>query len=199
MALLSGAYILIRRWGRPLNIIAVCGIIMMLIGTAILSVSLDRKGNFIPTYNGQPGRTPTPAPSSGPTIPGSHGYIFNDDIKFKANTGLDFEQTDSSGQPTVLSPGRTDPADLYIDINDYLRAPAGDIFYASYSTTRDECSQTLAGHKDPQTVNLGSYPASAYCFLTSKGNIGKIVITKKAILGKNPEDYIEATVYVWPK
>jgi len=101
------------------------------------------------------------------------------------------------------SAGQASPADLYIDLNDFLRAPSGDLFsfYGSGTDSPAKCTQLLAAGKDPVSVELtaGGVTYSNYCFLTSDGNIGQIKIDSTSILGQTDQDYIDATVLVWAK
>ena len=207
IALASGAYLVVRRWGMPLGYITLFAIIIMLAGTATLSVVLDRRG-LLPHSSASSGQTSAAGgggsalggSSGGTAITASHKLIYNDQITFKAGTGRDFE---NHGAVLNGNASQASPADLYIDLNDFLRAPSGDIF-SFYDTGTDDpatCTQLLAAGKDPASVQLtdGSVRYQDYCFLTSKDNIGQIKIDTTSILGHTAQDYITATIYVWAK
>jgi len=197
IALASGAYLIVRRWRKPLDHVAVFAIIIMLAGAAILTVVVERHGGIIPA---PPGSQPTPTPSGSPLVASRH-LLHNGPVTFYAGTGLDVD----TGKTTVLkgTTGQSAPADLSIDLDDYLRSPVGDMFLVSSSDTKtpDKCSQLIAAGQKPASIDLSSgYLAyNSYCFLTSSGNIGVVQLTKLAILGHSDQDYVEATILVWAK
>ncbi|HVQ44032.1 MAG TPA: hypothetical protein VMT30_03640 [Candidatus Saccharimonadia bacterium] len=174
LALATGAYLLIGRWGKPLGRQAAFVILMMLAGSSTLAVSIDRLVLGTPSQPifGPPASpTPSVAPSSSPSP--TPKPLFSGAITLTSGDAIDLE---AGGRITPNQSLATGSNDLFLNDTNGLAANADHAdFYSATNTSESEayarCVYLITNDK---YRSLGAYYVSAndqYCFKTSDGHI----------------------------
>lgn len=214
LAIISGLYMLLKRWGRPVDWLVMLAAIVVATGSVVLTMAVNAYHTRTDQEQGatiQRTNTSTPSDSDSPSDgtlvskDTDHTVAFEKFFTLHANEGLELD--DGKGSIRKQVSDAKAPVDLYLSNWPLFRVSTKNFYgyEAPIQPTGDkDTDQYTACRNLVDTSQLGSGTLSSvtpdyeYCIITTKGRIALVTTEEMIDDGyENPNDSVSFTVKVW--
>lgn len=216
LAIICGLYLLLKRWGKPVNSIALLSVALMISGSVVLTLALAHRtasgqqqqshtSHTETTYD--PGKTPAITPISVPDVSDGHAVVFQTSLKLLAQEGLDIDDQKASvleQQSTANAPSDiylSDYPSLIVTVDNFYKyqPPAqstGSIDKDQYNSCQSIIAHSQLGNR--VIVPIATKPGQQYCLTTTAGKLALMTLQELDGGGKDPSQYSTSiSVKVW--
>jgi hypothetical protein len=216
LAIICGLYLLLKRWGKPVNSIALLSVALMISGSVVLTLALAHRAtsgrqqqshdnHTTTTTTNDPGKTATPI--SAPDVSAGHTVVFQTSVKLLAQEGLDIDGQKASvleQQSTANAPSDiylSDYPSLIVTIDNFYKyqPPAqstGNADKDQYNSCQSIIAHSQLG--DHIIVPIATKPGQQYCLTTTAGKLALMTLQELDDGGKDPSQYSASiSVKVW--
>jgi hypothetical protein len=211
---LYGAYLFLKRWGRPIDWLALLAVFIMVAGSVMLSLSLrahyagpsTQKGKGTTFVDNGGGDVVEPGGRGGTDVkPNSkHDKVFEKQFILKPQDGLELDN--EQGTIFAQQTGADAPYDMYLSSDAYyiyvvgqlydyqpLDTPTGNTDKDQYNACANLMAQSQLGQSGVYAPGLD--PDQQYCFKTSRGRVA-LVTLKEVISGYDDKSKNRADIIV---
>lgn len=218
LATICGLYLLLRRWGKTVDIRVLAAVVLIVAGSVVLTLALKNRSIHEGQHPQDNSQTTTDGsgdtadagdstPISVPDVSGNHTVVFRKSLKLLSQQGLDIDDKKASvleQQSTASS-----PSDIYLSNYPALFVTV-DNFYtyqrpssSTGNTDKDQYNvcQSLIAHSqlgEHILVDTSIKPGQQYCLTTTAGKLALVTVQELASGGKDPSQYnASIAVKVW--
>lgn len=217
IATFSGLYLLLRRWGKPVDLIVMVAVLVMMAGSVTFALGLEARSqgqksketNSTATVSGDTSTSESGSASDGKPVSKNtnHTVVFEREFTLKGSEGLELD--DEKGTIRVQQSEAKAPIDLYLSSYPSFSVSVKKFYEyqppatSSGSTDKDEYTscKNLVETSQLGTSSISAHnvtPDQKYCIITTRGRIALITMREMVDGGyDSPASSIDFVVKLW--
>ena len=213
LAILSGLYLLLKRWGKPTGWFTIGAVAMLVAGSVGLALALQtRAGNSDTNTTSNDANTAQTATSgTGDGTPvkknSAHKVVFEKEFKLTGNEGLELD--DEKGSIVVQQSSAKAPIDLfmssyptfYVSIKHFFAyqapdQPTGKVDTDQFNACSNLIENSQLGYNNMSPTDVT--PGKQFCVTTTKGRVALVTMNEMVDAGYNSnKNNVTFSVKLW--